>query len=93
MLTLHLKSRQVMVSRNFFQHINFLCSTGIESPENRTLTFLSAGSREESITITLVDDAIVENDERIILRLSSQDSSVDIDNSTSLLLIEDNDCK
>lgn len=46
---------------------------------------------EQDINVVLLDDATVEADESLAISLMSEDPSVDIVNTTSLLVIVDDD--
>lgn len=56
-----------------------------------TITFGPGTSQDQNISINILDDTIVEEDESLLISLSSLDLSVDIVNATSLLLIIDED--
>jgi hypothetical protein len=55
------------------------------------ITFGPGMTQTQDIAITIIDDVVVEEDESLLTSLSSQDSNVDVVNSTSLLVITDDD--
>ena len=66
-------------------------------PSNTSLSFISqlppSGQSQICVNITIINDDIVEGLENYLFEVSSSDPRVDIINSRTTLIIEDDDCK